>query len=197
MRIYTKVIVATINPAAVQSPQDREDLAQEIWLAFWKRASKGDLAFLRLGEFIRYLRRITVHGVVDYQIAETHRRREVHLSVLIAEAGRDNDDDAADRHFGEQLKQILRGEGSDPAIIHIQQRFNEHCERLVTAPTDKRIWIMYRLGYKPKEIAKQLQNEGLHIREKPPTARLVSDVLERIFGRLEEDTEIIDLLQSD
>ena len=68
---------------------------------------------------------------------------------------------------------------------------------LVTAPTDKRIWIMYRLGYKPKEIAKQLQNEGLHIREKPPTARLVSDVLERIFGRLEEDTEIIDLLQSD
>jgi preprotein translocase subunit SecY len=58
-------------------------------------------------------------------------------------------------------------------------------------------WLRYSMGMPPREIAAQLAASGTRIRDRAPTARAVSDLLEQTIERLATDAEIRDLLQAD
>ena len=57
--------------------------------------------------------------------------------------------------------------------------------------------MRYDVGMPPRELARVMQAKAMLIKEKPATARAVSDLLDRTFKRLEDDTQIQDLLRDD
>jgi len=72
------------------------------------------------------------------------------------------------------------------------------CQELLADPLERQVfWMRYSMGYAPREIARELAQQGISIKARAPTARIVSDLLEQMIKRLAADPEIRDLLQSD
>jgi DNA-directed RNA polymerase specialized sigma24 family protein len=178
--IYTSHIEANINRQAqrVVSP---EDVVQQVWLRFWSAASRG-LHFASLEEALSYLKRATITTLIEEQRQQRRRYRD------------------------ESLQQHLElvGEGAtvdlsiDLFADHVRQKFRERCRLLIPDALEYRIFVLrYGVGMPPREIARELAAEGIKLREREPTPRLVSDVLERVFQRLRQDPDIHDLIRDD
>lgn len=178
--IYTSYIEATINRQA-QRTTSLEDLVQQVWLRFWSAATHG-LSFGSLQEALSYLRRTTVTTVIEEQRQLRRRGRDESLQQHIEQVG-------------EAATIDLR---SDLFADYVRQGFQERCRALMPDPLDYRIFTMrYGIGLPPREIARALAQEGITLREHEPTARTVSDLLERIFNRLRNDRDIQDLIGED
>jgi hypothetical protein len=81
---------------------------------------------------------------------------------------------------------------------HVQQRFRTRCREVLTEPLAYRtFWMRYSMGLPPRQIAKDLLREGVLLKGREPTARLVSDLLEWSCEQLSRDHEIRDLLRGD
>ncbi len=88
--------------------------------------------------------------------------------------------------------------GADPFDHYTQQRIRARYREVITDPLEYRIFrLRYSLGLRPREIADFLKREGVAIKERPPTADAVSRVLELIYRRLRQDSELRDLLGGD
>jgi RNA polymerase sigma factor (sigma-70 family) len=178
--IYTSYIEATLNRQAQRSSSP-EDLVQQVWLRFWSAATKG-LDFGSLEEALSYLRRTTVTTMIEEQRQLRRRGRDESLQQHIAEVG-------------EAATIDLR---SDLFAEHVRQGFRERCRTLIPDPLEYRVFTLrYGVGLPPREIARQLAGAGIRLREREPTARAVSDLLERIFNRLRQDRDIQDLIGED
>lgn len=180
VRIYTEYIKAHINPAAVRD-SSVEDLVQQVWLRFWRIAQRG-IFFPTLDAALNYLKQTTVSTLIEEQRQWRKRQREASLQQLVADSGDLALHDSAADLFGQ----------------HVQQRFRERCRELLTDPLAYRVfWMRYGIGLPPREIARILADEGVRLRERAPTSRAVSDLLEQSFRLLRQDGEIRDLLRQD
>jgi hypothetical protein len=93
---------------------------------------------------------------------------------------------------------IFSDSKTDLFIQHARQRFHKRCREVIIDPLEHHIfWLRYGAALPPREIAQHLADEGVLIKDRQPTARLVSDTLDRICKRLCLDSEIRDLLAGD
>jgi DNA-directed RNA polymerase specialized sigma24 family protein len=178
--IYTSHIEANINRQAqrVTSP---EDIVQQVWLRFWSAAGRG-LHFASLEEALSYLKRATITTIIEEQRQQRRKTREESLQ--------------------QHLEIVGEGATVDPSIDlfadHVRQSFRDRCRLLIPDALEYRIFVLrYGVGLPPRDIARELGAEGIKLRDREPTPRLVSDVLERIFQRLRQDTDISDLIRND
>jgi DNA-directed RNA polymerase specialized sigma24 family protein len=180
VQIYSEFIKANINRAALRALAF-DDLVQQIWLRFWRAADAG-LAFPSLEAALRYLKLTTATTVIEERRRASNEWRSVSLEQRAEASG----------------EQELVSDSADLFSQHTRQRFRDRCGEMLTDPLERRIfWRRYGMGFAPREIATQLAREGALIKGRPPTARAVSDALDRIFKRLEDDPEIQDLLRND
>jgi len=182
VQIYTEFIKANINRAALYKVSI-DDLVQQVWLRFWQAAgSEEGLTFTSLEKALGYLKLTTVTAIFEYR---RRTRDEWRLSSL-DQLAQDSDDEEA------------HAKSADPFSAYIRQRFRERVRELLIDPLKYRIfWMRYGLMMKPSEVASLLRHEGITMRGRSVTARMVSDELERLFKQLKDDSEIRDLLQSD
>lgn len=174
--IYSEFIKAQINRKAVV-PLSMEDMVQQVWLRFWQAARSG-LSFPSLERALAYLQLTTATAIIEEQRQRRKRWREQSLERLIEEVGE-----------GAAVA------GEDVFSELVLARFDARCRELLTDPLERRVfWMRNSMGKKPNQIAVGLTSEGVLIKGQPPTARSVSDLIDRIFQRLKVDPEIRDLL---
>lgn len=175
--LYTDYIRAQINRAALQHAL-AEELIQEVWRNFWMAANSG-LVFTSLGAALTYLQRATVSVVIKSARQTRARAREDSLQAMVERVG----------------EEPLPGGAGDLFDQYARQRFRERCRELISDELEHRIfWLRHGYGFTPKEIVQHLAR--LDIAAEPPlTPRRVSDLLERTFRRLSQDTEIRTLLE--
>ncbi|KPV52829.1 hypothetical protein SE17_13155 [Kouleothrix aurantiaca] len=179
-RTYTEFIKAHINRAAVQA-SSTDDIVQQVWLRFWRAAGSG-LSFPTLEQALAYIKLVTITAVI-------HEQRRVRNLWRI---------ESLEQRIGETGEEALAETVSEPFSAHVRQRFRERCRELIVDGQQWQVfWWKYGLGLQPREIASLLERAGTQIKNRPPTARAVSDMLDRIFRKLEADAEIQDLLGSD
>jgi DNA-directed RNA polymerase specialized sigma24 family protein len=175
--IYSDFIKAQINRRAFKS-RDLDELVQNVWLRFWQAARSG-LTFTSLQGALDYLRQTTMSALLEECRRQRGAWREQSLDQLVQEVGDVGSGPVAEEPFPQYLR----------------QRFDTRCRELLTNPLERRLfWMRYSMGYAPREIASILAAEGLLIKNRMPTARAVSDALDLVFRRLEQDSEIQDLL---
>jgi hypothetical protein len=180
VQIYTDYIKANINRAALPS-MSLDDLIQTVWLRFWRAANRG-LVFPTLDAALNYIKLTTTSALIEERRRERHQQQQESLQMLIEAIGEEPLADAA----------------ADPFDQHAQQRFRTRCREVLTEPLTYRIfWMRYSMGQPPRQIAKDLLREGVLLKGREPTARLVSDLLEWSCEQLSHDHEIRDLLGSD
>lgn len=180
VRMYTGFVHAQMNRKALHWC-DQEDIVQQTWLRFWK-AVPNLQPFLSLEAALFYLKRTAVSAVIEATRQATQRQREESIQAL------------SDEMNGEEQ---FAG-GVNPVTQQEQERVRTRINELLQNQLDRRIfWMRYSFGLPPREIAPRLGEEGVLIRERLPTARAVSDCLERCIRILQEDPEIRDLLQGD
>lgn len=185
--LYTDVIVAHINRKAV-ARSAVDDLVQQVWLRIWQAASKG-LSFVSLEAGIAYFGKATLTAVIDEKRRAWEEQRTASFSEM--SAGLPDGVDPLDRLSTPDQADVLYNE-VERAFIRAR------CYELLTDPLARRVfWMREAMGMPPRAIAQRLVSEDLLIGGKTPTARLVSDMLERAFQRLAADATIRDLLQSD
>ncbi len=176
--LYTDYILAQINRAAIPSHW-RSELVQDVWRNFWQAANHG-LAFNTLAAALAYLKQVTVSEVIKYRRRKYRRAREESLQELTERVGEEP-----------------TTETTDLFETHVRTRFRERCAEVIRDSEEYRIfWLRYGLGYRPKEIARLLTDANPSTSRRY-TERNVSDILERCFRRLSEDSESRALLQSD
>lgn len=177
--IYSDFIRAQLSPQ-VTRVVGHDDLVQAVWLRFWQ-AAKNELAFDTLEQALSYLKQTAVTAQI-----EARRRQRTHL--------REQSLEGELRSLGEERFADERATMFD---LHVRRRFRRRCTELLPDPLEQRIfWMRYNMD-KPRAIAQQLAQEGRQLGGYQPTARRVSDLLERLYKRLADDPEIRDLLQSD
>lgn len=186
--IYSEFIRANLNRSALRYTSF-DDLVQQTWLRFWQAAERG-LAFESLEAALSYLRLTTVSAVMEAKRQEIRELRDLSLTELAACSH------ASDGGEGEAE---LATDSPDPvAEAAIYARFRARCRELLKTP-DPLVYRIFSLRYAlclpPKMIASQLAQEGVLIRQRRPTPRLVSDLLEQAMRRLAADPEIRDLLR--
>ncbi len=80
----------------------------------------------------------------------------------------------------------------------VRKRFRDRCREVLRDPLEHRVfWMRYSMGMPPRDIAATLLRTGIQINGRNPTARRISDLLERSCKQLQNDPEIRDLLRSD
>lgn len=180
VRTYTPFIEANINRAAVRSlPFD--DLVQQVWLRFWRAANRG-LSFPTLEAALNYLKQTTVSTLIEAQRQQRKRDRDDSLQQVVGALGEESLNDTTADLFNQ----------------HSQQRFRERCREVLVDPLEYQVfWMRYGMALPPREIARILDRQGCRIKEQAPSARAVSDILERSCRRLRLDQEIYDLLRFD
>jgi DNA-directed RNA polymerase specialized sigma24 family protein len=175
--IYTDFIKAQINRRAFKA-RDLDELVQNVWLRFWQ-AARGRLTFGTLQGALDYLRQTTMSALLEDRRRQHSAWREQSLDQLVQEVG--------DIGSGPAVE--------EPFPRYVRQRFDTRCRELLADSLERRIfWMRYSMGFPPREIASILASEGLLIKNRAPTARAVSDLLDLTFRRLEQDSEIQDLL---
>lgn len=175
VEIYSEYIHAQINRSAIH-PSIVDEVVQDVWHNFWQAANRG-LVFDHLPSALAYLRQVVVSVVIKYRRDRQQHAQHESIQALYALTG-----------------QELPSGDSDPFETHAQARFRERCREILNSDQHQIVWMRYRLGYKPQEIARRLNQ---HTNNQVYTARRVSDMLEQSFRRLSEDQEIRDLLQGD
>jgi hypothetical protein len=179
VRIYTDFVRANIQRRALGS-LSIEDVEQQVWMRFWSAAGTG-LKFPTLPAALHYLKLTTMSALMEIKRAEFRQLRDRSLDEDLEKQGTKFADPRADL---------------DASFV--RRRFRARCREVLTDPVDARIyWMRYGMGLKPGIIAFELDAQGVRIRGKVPTARLVSDALDRCFAILAADAEIRDLLQAD
>lgn len=177
VRIYTDFIKANINRSAV-AHMVTDDLTQQVWLRFWRAANNG-LSFPTLEAALDYLKLTTVTAVIEERRRNRRSTRNESLQQIIETSGEEALTDRSANLFDQ----------------HAQARFRARCRELLTEALEDRIfWMRYGMGMPPRDIARVLEREGVRIKERVPTARIVSDLLDRSCKRLALDPEIRDLL---
>jgi DNA-directed RNA polymerase specialized sigma24 family protein len=180
VRIYTEFIKAQISRAAIRTTSI-DDLVQQVWLRFWQAANNG-LTFPSLEMALSYLKQTTVSALIEDQRRERKRRRDESLQQIITTAG----------------EATLVDSGADLFARHTQQRFRVRCREVLTDPLEYRVfWMRYSMALPPRKVARLLATEGVLIKNRSPTARMISDLLDGSFKRLQLDGEIQDLLRGD
>ncbi|NNJ11185.1 sigma-70 family RNA polymerase sigma factor [Chloroflexales bacterium ZM16-3] len=188
--IYTSHIRANISRKAFpHAPGD--DMVQQVWLRFWQAATNGSLEFRSLEAALGYLRMVTVSTVIEARKLEWRHQRELALVDLTA------GEEAGDQ--SPLAMSALRANPADEPFNALQRaRFRERCRELIQDPLSYRIfWLRYSMGLPPREIARQLADSGTRLRDRTPTPRAVSDLIDQVMKQLAADLEIRDLLQSD
>jgi RNA polymerase sigma factor (sigma-70 family) len=180
VQIYTDYIKAHINrEAARMTPLD--DLVQQVWFRFW-RAANNQLIFPSLEAALNYLKQTTISTLLEDQRQWRKRQRDTSLHEIMSRIS----------------EHTLIDSSADLFLAHIQQRFRDRCREVLTDPFEYRVfWMRYGRGLPPREIARELDGEGVLANARPMTARTVSDLLERCCRRLRTDPEIQDLLRGD
>jgi DNA-directed RNA polymerase specialized sigma24 family protein len=180
VQLYSDYVKAQINRAALRTTA-LEDMVQQAWIRFWSAANNG-LAFDTLEAALAYLRRATVSTLIEQQRSEAQRRSREESLQLMIERGEPGPSDS----------------NGDPFDAHRRRRFRERCREILGDTIELRVlWMRYSFGLAPNEIAQVLHREQLQIGGRTATARLVSDLLGKIFARLALDGEIRDLLRAD
>lgn len=160
-------------------PAEIEDFTQQVWLRISKAGQRG-LVFTYLGQALAYIDKAILCEQIDFI-----RRRTDHNETSI---------DTMRDEYGQEPP---ANSAANPIPLHEQRRFDARCLELLPDPTVNLIFRLNRRGHQPKEIAAILQRQTIQISNRPPTARAVSDILERAITLLSADQEIRDLLQSD
>lgn len=188
VQIYSDHIRANISRKALPGHAD-DDLVQQAWLRFWQAASNGSLEFLSLEAALGYLRLTTVSTVIEARRQALRRQRELALADLA---------DGADGADTAGAAALSDAQADAPFEALQRARFRERCRELLDDPLTYYVfWLRYSMGYPPREIAAKLDAMGIRLRGRGPTARAVSDLIERAIQRLAADQEIRDLLQGD
>lgn len=179
---YNDFIKATINRKAFRDIAI-DDLTQQVWMHFWSAANQDKgLDFPSLEAALAYLRRVTLTTHIELQRRVWKHYRNVSLAELAETTGED----------------MIAAPDASPLDQYTRQRFHQRCREIVIDSLEWRIFCeRYSMGKPPREIAGDLAHEGTLINGRVPTARSVSDRLERICRRLAQDREIRDLLGSD
>ncbi|NTV65634.1 MAG: hypothetical protein HGA65_19165 [Oscillochloris sp.] len=165
-------------------------MIQQVWLRFWQAAANGQLQFRSLEAALSYLRMATVSTVIEAQKLAWRQAREV---ALVGAAGEEERPDSVPNNTLLQL-----GSNDTPFDAIQRARFRERCREVIQDPLAYRIfWLRYSLGMAPRDIARQLADAGILIRDRTATPRAVSDLIEQQIARLAIDPEIRDLLQAD
>jgi RNA polymerase sigma factor (sigma-70 family) len=181
--IYSEYIKAQINRRFVRE-LSLDDLVQQAWLRFWQAALNSQLEFPSLGSALNYLQTVTVSVVIEALKQQSRQQNEQYMSALV----RGGDDEAL-RATTPQ---------STPFDQLVRQRFRERCREVIADPLEYKIfWLRFGLGLAPRHIATMLADEGVHLNQRVPTARLVSDSIFNSRNRLSQDREIRDLLSGD
>lgn len=175
VRIYSPYVRTQLKNASAPAAS-LEDLEQQVWLRFWQAARQG-LTFPSLAGALDYLTHIAYSVRIEALRQLWKRQREESLSYHTAE-----EDELVDA-------------GADPFDHYAQERIRARYREVITDPLEYRIFrLRYSLGLRPREIADFLKREGVAIKERPPTADAVSRILELIYRRLRQDSELRDLL---
>lgn len=177
VQIYTPFIAKQI-PRTRPPATPHEDMVSETWRRFWQRAN-GSMTVESLPAALNYLKKTAAAVVIDDQRAQRKHFRNESLEWRVQTLGDTGMIDAE----------------ADMFPLHARRRFRQRCAEVLRDPLENRVfWMRYSLGMKPKEIAAQLHDEHLTIREKAPTAASISALLDVIFDRLKQDDELRDLL---
>jgi DNA-directed RNA polymerase specialized sigma24 family protein len=180
VRLYTSFIEANIS-RQIPHDGDFEDLVQQVWARFWSAAANG-LDFRSLEEALAYLKRATVSTLISHHRQRRKRWRDDSLQQQVEALG--------DGAMADANADLFAG--------HVRERFRERCRSLIGDPLDYRIFVLrYGVGLPPRAIAAELAAAGMRLRDREPTPRAVSDVLERLFRRLRQDPDIQDLMRED
>ncbi len=180
VQIYTDYIKANINRTALRSIS-LDDLIQIIWLRFWRSANHG-LVFPTLEAALNYIKLTTTSAMIEERRRERRQQRQDSLQQLVDTIG----------------EEPLADTAADLFDQHAKVRFRARCREVLTEPlTYRMFWMRYSMGQPPRQIAKDLLSEGVLLKGREPTARLVSDLLEWSCAQLSRDDEIRDLLRGD
>jgi hypothetical protein len=180
VRIYSPYVRAQLKHADTPAAS-LEDLEQQVWLRFWLAARQG-LSFSSLAGALDYLTQIAYSVRIEALRQIWKHQREESLNLSNHASGED----------------ALVDAGADPFDHYAQQRIRARYREVITDPLEYRIFrSRYSLGLRPREIADFLKREGAAIKDRPPTADAVSRVLELIYRRLRQDSELRDLLGGD
>lgn len=171
--IYSEYIKAKINLRAIADLSlDVDDLVQQTWLKFWSSAN-STLTFVSLPAALAYL--------------------ELTSRSVFINHGRER----GWGHSTTSLPTTLPASGGDLSEHVVKQELDQRI-RLLLSYGEYRVYVWrYVLGRPPREIAAILAAKGEQLDGNAPTARRVSMLLERIFKRLADDSEIRAMLQSD
>lgn len=176
---YNDYIRACLQRTAFAALQiaDTEEVVQLVWIRFWEASRRG-LSFDHLPKALTYL-----HLIVTSEVIDKLRQRKDSQDISI-------EDQVS--HGNEVALSIA----PSPQQIIEQRRFDARCLEILTHPQERTIFVLQRMGYKPKEIADSFRKQGQQLNDREPTPRVISTALERIFDRLKHDHEIMLLLES-
>jgi DNA-directed RNA polymerase specialized sigma24 family protein len=181
-RIYSEFIKAQINRRALYDAASFDEIVQDAWLRFWQAAAGSrDLSFPTLGAALSYLQRTAMSALIVHRRRWRDTQRQLSLEQLVSESG-----DA-----------MLPHDAEDPFSDVTKARFQERIRELLNDLEYRIFALRYHGQLRPQAIAALLREQGVIINNHEPTADSVSNVLERIFKRLEDDPELRDLLQAD
>lgn len=177
--IYTDFIKAQIQKKVV-THLDSDDIVQQVWLRFWQ-AMRTQHHFETLQKALAFLQLTVATTIIEQRRVE---RRQLTESL--------------EKEVGMLQEHVFEDPRQDIIPQIIRQRFRERCREVLTDLTEWRVfWMRYAMGYAPRDIAQILAAEGISIKGRTPTARLVSDLLGQIMQKLGKDPEIGDLLRED
>jgi DNA-directed RNA polymerase specialized sigma24 family protein len=180
-RIYSEFIKAQINRSALYDVS-LDDVVQKVWLRFWHAvAGPKELHFPTLEAALSYLGSTIASAIIEERRRRRYKDRERSLEQFASELG-----DA-----------ILPDDAADPFSDVAKARFRERIRELLNDLEYRVFALRYHGQLRPQVIAPLLHERGVTINGRPPTARGVGDLLERIFRRLKDDPELRDLLQAD
>ncbi len=173
LEIIRRAMLRSVEHSDTRAPYS-DSVAQEAFVQIYTEFIKANI------------NRAALYKVsIDDLVQQVRTRDEWRLSSL-DQLAQDSDDEEA------------HAKSADPFSAYIRQRFRERVRELLIDPLKYRIfWMRYGLMMKPSEVASLLRHEGITMRGRSVTARMVSDELERLFKQLKDDPEIRDLLQSD
>lgn len=150
----------------------RDDIAQDTWERFSKRARRGDLKCNFLGEILSFLKKTTRTAVIEWE--RKNRYQPEPLPPGYDPPDPKNQFSSIDKEiFLKRARVVLK----DPLMYAI-------------------FWLSYRYDLAPRQIVPVLEKLGLSW-NRPLTVKIVTELLRQCIDRLAADPIIRGLLEAD
>jgi DNA-directed RNA polymerase specialized sigma24 family protein len=155
-----------------------DDLVQIVWERFSQYGHT--LTLEHLPQVLKYLEQIAVREM----IAARRRKRPALPPQSL--------------HVLEDLGiEPIAAAADSPEARAEQRQLDAVFMQIITDPLDREIFLLLRFSVKPQEICELFRKRGLTVGGREPTARRISDRIDRMFKQLAADPRVRGLLGAD